>query len=452
MNVSYWQKTSKKKSYPSLEQDISTDVLIIGGGLSGIALAYYLKDTGYSITVIDQDELGCHTSGHTTAKITFLHDVIYQDIVKYYDIHYANLYYQSNLKALNEIKDIIKKENISCDFEENTSYIYTDDPQYIKTIQKEKEIFQTLKIDYIEDEQHLSSIGIENQAIFHPLKYLYALIQICQKSGVQFYEHSQAKHIIRQHHQYNVQVNQSHIQCQYLVHATRYPFIKKGFYFAKLFQKREYINYQDTYQNHHSYLCIDQIYSYRPVKAHSLLIDPQTSQWFAQDSVPIRGIPYIGRLTKYENEFIIYGFQTWGMTLSHVAGQLIADLIQDKDNPYEELYSCHYFSMAHAKKYINRIIKNNEKGYLQQRFRTKKITDIKKGEGAIVKKDHHLYAVYCDENGEYHYFSPYCPHLKCLIHFNKKSQTWDCPCHQSVYDVYGHCIEGPSLSSLKKVE
>lgn len=83
MNQSYWQKTSKKRISQTIQTDISTDIVIIGGGLSGVALAYQLKDSPFQVIVLDKDEMGSHTSGHTTAKITTLHDTLYRDIVKH---------------------------------------------------------------------------------------------------------------------------------------------------------------------------------------------------------------------------------------------------------------------------------------------------------------------------------------------------------------------------------
>ena len=180
-------------------------------------------------------------------------------------------------------------------------------------------------------------LGLKNQAIFHPLKYLYKLVDICQKSGVSFYEHSEVTHIERKDDSFIIDINEHHIQCHYLVHATRYPFIRKGLYFFKLFQEKEYIDYIIEQNGKDSYLCVDQTKSYRPlINDDSLQITRDSKDWFAQDSTPIRGIPYIGRLSKYSNEFIIYGFQKWGMTLSQVAARLISDLILDKENPYED--------------------------------------------------------------------------------------------------------------------
>lgn len=452
MNQSYWQKTSRKKMEKTVNEDMSTDIVIIGGGLAGVSLAYQLKDSPYRVIVLEKDTIGSHTSGHTTAKLTVLHGLVYQQITKHYDIHQAYLYYQSNQKALKEIQKIIKKERISCDLQENCSYIYTDDPQYIKDIQQEKEIFQSLRVETIEDSKHLASLGLKHQAVFHPLKYLFALMRRCQKAGVDFYEQSQVVHIERKDNSYILKVNDHCIECRYLVHATRYPFIKKGMYFMKLFQQREYIDYVEAQNSSDSYLCVDSIDSYRPLKNNGALkIHRDAKDWFAQDSIPLRGVPYIGRINNYSHEFIIYGFQKWGMTLSQVAATLIADIILERNNSYEDLYACHYFSLSFAKQYTHKIINNVKKGYWSQRFHTKSIQSLEVKEGTISKVDGQLRAVYKDAQENLHYFSPYCPHLKCLIHFDKKSQTWVCPCHQSVYDAYGKLIEGPSLFPLKKI-
>jgi len=453
MNQSYWQKTSRKKQEQTIDKDISTNIVIIGGGLAGVSLAYQLKDSHYRVIVLEKDTIGGHTSGHTTAKLTVLHGLIYQQITKHYDIHQAYLYYRSNEKALQEIQNIIKRERISCDLQKNNSFIYTDDPQYVKDIQEEKEIFQSLRVQTIEDNQHLASLGLEQQAVFHPLKYLFALTRRCQKAGVEFYEHSQVVHIERKDNSYMLKVNNHYIECQYLVHATRYPFIKKGMYFMKLFQQREFVDYIEEQKGQDSYLCVDSPHSYRPLNNQDALkIHREASDWYAQDSIPLRGIPYIGRINSYSNEFIIYGFQKWGMTLSQVAATLISDLILERDNSYEDLYACQYFSVSSAKQYTHRIMHNIKRGYWSQRFHTKSIQSLDVKEGAIVKVDGHLRAVYKDAQENLHYFSPYCPHLKCIIHFDKKSQTWVCPCHQSVYDAYGRLIEGPSLFSLNVVE
>ena len=449
MNQSYWQKTMPHDHEEKrLEEDIIVDVAIIGGGLSGVSIAYALKESGLDVAVFEKDTLGSHTSGHTTAKVTALHGLNALRIKEHYDVHQAYLYYKSNHEALQDIKNIIQKEHIECDWEENTSFIYTNDDSFSEDIHQQQALFETLRVPYVQDEKYLASMGLEHQGIFHPLKYLYGLRQACQ--NIRFYEHSQVRHIERKAQSFILEVNHHRVQCRHLVHATRYPFIKKGIYFMKLFQQREFVNYEQVNTTSESLLRIDQIQSQRPLKQGHLFIDHESKDWFTQDTMALRGIPYISRLDKYREEYIVYGFQKWGMTLSCVAGQLIADMILERDNPYEDLYACHYFSMSYASLYKQKLINHLKRGYWSNRFESVDKKSIACGEGGIVKEGLKLYAMYRDEQGNEHYFSPYCPHLKCIVQFNTKTKTWDCPCHQSIYNAYGEVIEGPTLHSLKK--
>ena len=451
MNQSYWQKTSSIQRCASIQDDMDTDIVIIGAGMAGVSLAYQLKDLSYRVIVVDKDQIASHTSGHTTAKLTVLHGKIYPLLKKHYNIHYAHLYFRSQEEALNTIKDIIRKEDIACDFQENDAYVYTDDSQYVSMIQELEYILKSFHVEVVKDSQHLASVGLKHQAVFHPLKYMYGLIDKCQKDGIVFYEKSMVESIERKKDGFILKVNHHKIRSRYVIHATRYPFIKKGIYFAKLFQTKENVDLRNKEENQ-SLLCIDHTDSYRPVQDKGIYIDMASQEWYALDSVPLRGVPYIGEIKPGSQEYVIYGFQKWGMTLSQVAAKLIKDLILQQENPYKSLYSCQYFSLSFAKEYQKKIMNSYYKGFIYPRFHYKKVNQIQNGEGAIVRENGKLKAVYKDENGKCHVFSPYCPHLKCIIEFDQKDKIWLCPCHQSTYDAYGHLIDGPSLHSLKKKE
>ena len=94
-------------------------------------------------------------------------------------------------------------------------------------------------------------------------------------------------------------------------------------------------------------------------------------------------------------------------------------------------------------------------GYVKFHFRTKK--NLQRGQGGLMKINHKLYVPNypadrssAESQSIYHYFSPYCPHLKGLLSFDEKNQIWHCPCHQSVFDCYGKLIEGPCLKDMNK--
>lgn len=456
MNESYWQKTAHKEKYPSIQQDMNVDIVIIGGGLTGISLAYRLRKAMFNIIVLEKDEIGSKTSGHTTAKITYLHDMIYQMLDEYYGYPYAKMFFESNKEALIEIEDIIMDENIQCDYKRNEAIIYTLEKENVSKMKREKELLESFGVEVKEDviENALYSISVNKQGIFHPLKYLYALACICDKEGIRLYEHSKVEKVSKHNDYFIIDVNSHKIQCDYVVHATRYPFVYKGLYFMKLTQQREYVQYGISKDiDSRSLLCIDSpSVSERPIEKGKIEIGKNDVmhpiEWFAQDSEAVRLVPYIGKFNHYD-EYMAFGYRKWGMTLSHVASKLISDEILGIKNEYTKLYSFHHHSIPLISKQLPILIKHIKKGMIDNRFGNE-VKHLKKSEGAVLKIDNQLTAVYKDENNKCHYFSPYCPHLKCIIQFNAKTKTWDCPCHGSTYDAYGNLMLGPSLYDLKK--
>ena len=121
-----------------------------------------------------------------------------------------------------------------------------------------------------------------------------------------------------------------------------------------------------------------------------IYIDMASQEWYALDSVPLRGVPYIGEIKPGSQEYVIYGFQKWGMTLSQVAAKLIKDLILQQENPYKSLYSCQYFSLSFAKEYQKKIMNSYYNGFIYPRFHYKKVNQIQNGEGAIAVSYTHL--------------------------------------------------------------
>ena len=124
-NISIW-KESVGKSYPSLNSNKEVDVLIIGGGITGVNTLYRLKDLNLKVILVEQNKIGLSTSGNNTGKLSFLQNDLIDKIRNKCGDDKASLYLKSQIEAIDEIKGIIKKENISCDLEETHSYLYTN--------------------------------------------------------------------------------------------------------------------------------------------------------------------------------------------------------------------------------------------------------------------------------------------------------------------------------------
>ena len=112
-NKSLWITNISPKIEKSLDKDIDVDVLIIGGGLTGISTAFYLKDSDMNIALIEQDKVGYGVSSRTTGKLTYLQELIYHKLEKNFNFKISKLYLDSQKEAIKLVVDNIKKYNIN---------------------------------------------------------------------------------------------------------------------------------------------------------------------------------------------------------------------------------------------------------------------------------------------------------------------------------------------------
>ena len=293
---SYWIDSVKDaKKFKTLEDNIKTDICIIGGGLTGITTAYNLSKYKIRTVVIDKGRIGGQTSSNSTAKITSQHGLIYKYLIDSKGKDFARKYYEANEKAIKDIEDIIKKENIDCDFEHQPAYVYTQKIEDVQKIKDEVEAVNSfggkaklvesnnillnklscveigdnsqekLKIsgDNIEKEnlnlernmikekmsnilpiKAIAGIKFENQEQFNPYKYITSLAKICSDSGVKIYENTKAIDVdTEDEDEYYVITleNGCKIKAKYLIITTKYPIVNiPGFYFVKMYQSTSY--------------------------------------------------------------------------------------------------------------------------------------------------------------------------------------------------------------------
>ena len=187
---SYWLASTAPTEYPSLGEDISVDIAIIGAGMAGLLCAYLLHRENVSIAVLDAGRILCGTTGHTTAKITYQHGLIYDKMKRQLGTELAKQYADANEKAIKQIKEIIDRHHIDCDYSPQASYIYTEDENKIEKIEDEIKTASELGIkasftDRIPFPLSIKAgIMFDGQAQFHPRKFLLRLAEIISTAGV----------------------------------------------------------------------------------------------------------------------------------------------------------------------------------------------------------------------------------------------------------------------------
>jgi len=491
----YWLASTPKTNYPSLREDAKVDVAIIGGGMAGISCGFFLKQEGVKVAIIEADHILQGTTGHTTAKITSQHNIIYSKIKKQMGYELAQQYADANESAIGVIKKIADENRIDCDYTPQAAYVYTQQDQYVQQIQDEVEAASGLgiKASYVEEIPFplaiKAGIRFENQAQFHPRKYLLALAEKIPGEGSHIFEQSRVVDIDGEKPYVIITYEGKKVTAEKLIIASHYPcYNKAGLYTARIYPERSYvvaIRAKEKYpggmyitaedpgrslrsqaseggelifvggEHHKTGQGVDTREHYEALVKFAgeiFHVEDIPYRWSTQDCMTVDGVPYIGQFSaKTPHMYLATGFAKWGMTNSTVSAILLRDLIIKGESPWQDVYNPSRGTIAASAK--NFLVENLN---VAKELIEGKITpvpeegEIKPGEGKVIMVDGQRTGAYRDEKGTLHLVDTTCTHLGCELNWNAAEKSWDCPCHGSRFTYEGDIIEGPTVKPLKK--
>lgn len=425
---SVWKNDNPQ--YKPLSGDITADVLIIGGGISGILCAMKLKERNINYVLLEGKTILSGNTGNTTAKITAGQGLIYHKILKKYGKETAKAFYYANIKAIKKYKAL--SSIYPCDFCEKDLYIYSRTDY--KKLHKEFEALRAIgaDVEFAETDELLfvtkGAVKHKNQAQFNPIKFLSAIAK-----ELNIYEHSFV-HSVKGNTAF---CQNGSVTFKKVIFTTHFPIINKfGLYFLKMYQHRSfvvalknakqlkgmYVDEDDSgmsFRNYKDYLLIagggartgKKYGGFDELERVSSLYYPQSKieyQFAAQDCMTLDSIPYIGRYTYCkDNYFVATGFNTWGMTNAMIAAELLCDMIEEKGNNLYKVFNPQR-SMFHPQLFVN-----------------------------IIEAIINLVTPTV----------PRCSHMGCALKWNKEEKTWDCPCHGSRYTKDGKLLESPTTKN-----
>lgn len=493
---SYWRASTEHSQYPSLKENITVDVGIVGGGITGISLAFLLSAEGFSVALIEANEILSGTTGNTTAKITTQHGLIYDELIKHYGIELAHMYFAANNRAKDFITNTIQNYNIDAQLEKASSFLYTKEGDNVKKLETEIAAYEKLNMkgDLLKNTElpfiTREALELKNQAHFHPLQYLTHLLNVCEERGVHIYENTRALSVDYSKKPLIVCEGDNRVICQYVVQASHYPFFDgQKFFPLKMYADRSYALLAKTEKTiHNMYINIDTpTHSIRPVSLNDepalvfagenhrtgvsersmddhfaslaqfadqyFTIEKIDYMWSAQDYTTVDKIPYVGAITKEKNNvFVATGYRKWGMTNGTNAALLIRDLILREQSEFAALFSpSRKAKMDPAlKKHFSfnaEVAKQLVKGKFDKS--NDEVKQLRKGEACIVMDGGDRIGVYKDEKGEIHAVDTTCTHLGCETTWNSAEKSWDCPCHGSRFSPQGQVLNGPAVRNLR---
>lgn len=430
---SLWEQTSRHTGFERLEQNMKTKVLIIGGGMAGVLCAYLLHQSGVPYVLLEAETIGSGITKNTTAKITSQHGLLYDKLIREFDVGRARQYLDANQAALQKYRELCR--DIDCGFEEKNAYVYSlDDRRKI-----ERELTALEKLGFrgeFTDRLPLpfsvaGGIRYPNQAQFHPLKFLSAL-----SKGLHIYEHTPVRELVGT----TAMADHGRVTAEKVIVTTHFPFLNKhGSFFLKLYQHRSYVialengpqvdgMYVDEAQTGMSFRNYENLLllgggdhrtgkkggGWQELRDFARRHYPGATEkyhWATQDCMTLDGVPYIGPYSASTSGlYVATGFNKWGMTSSMASAMILCDLVQGKRNPYAEVFS------------PSRTILRPQLAVNGFEALVSLLTPSPRR----------------------------CPHLGCALKWNPQEHTWDCPCHGSRFTEDGRLIDNPATGDLKK--
>jgi glycine/D-amino acid oxidase-like deaminating enzyme/nitrite reductase/ring-hydroxylating ferredoxin subunit len=498
--TSVWMATASTPSQQRLKENIRTDVCIIGAGIAGLTTAYLLSKEGRSVVVLDDGAIGGGMTGRTTAHLTNAFDDRYSEMEKLHGADGSRLIAESHSAAIDKVEKLVRDEQIDCGFERLDGFLFVPPNESTDILDDELKASQRaglvdvelVKRAPIETFDTGPALRFPRQAQFHPLEYLTGLTRAFTRAGGRIFTETHATKITGGA---DARVETSlgpAVSCDVIVVATNTPVNDRVAIHTKQAAYVTYVIgvripkgsvtqalYWDTPDPYH-YVRVLQADKKNPT--HDILIvggeDHKTGQendgaerfakleqwtrerfpqmgevefrWSGQVMEPVDGIAFIGpNPLDEDNVFIATGDSGQGMTHGTIAGMLLTDLIQDRKNPWTDLYNPSRIKLRSLGEYASENL--NVAGQFTDYLTAGEIDaveELKPGEGAIMRDGLSKLAVYCDDGGTVHKLSAVCPHLGCIVAWNSTEKTWDCPCHGSKFDAGGRVYQGPANGDL----
>jgi glycine/D-amino acid oxidase-like deaminating enzyme/nitrite reductase/ring-hydroxylating ferredoxin subunit len=499
-STSIWMATANTPSQSRLKENIRTDVCIIGAGIAGLSTAYLLGREGRSVVVLDDGLIGGGMTGRTTAHLTNAYDDRYVEMEKSHGEEGARFIAESHTTAIEKINEIVTRENIECDFEWVDGFLFAQTPDDVQVLEDELAAAHRAGLVGVEKVSRAPlasfdtgvALRFPRQAQFHPLEYLAGLTRAILRDGGRVFGETHATRIeggtparIETSHgpvvtsDVIVVATNTPVNDLVAIHTKQAPYVTyvigvrvpKGSVTRGLYwdtgDPYHYVRLQS--ENEHDVLIVggedhktgqenDGNARHGRLEQWTRERFPQAGEvefrWSGQVMEPVDGLAFIGRNPlDHDNVFIATGDSGQGMTHGTIAGMLLTDLIQERENAWADLYSPSRVRLKSLPQYASENI-NVAAQYTDYVTAgdVKSESEIKPGEGAILREGASKLAVYRDEAGKVHKRSAVCPHLGCVVAWNSTERTWDCPCHGSRYSAEGKVYQGPANSDLSAAD
>ena len=474
------------------------DVVVVGGGITGLTTALLLARGGRSVTLIEAYSLGSGTTGRSTAKLSVLQGARLAQVHSRQTSGLLCAYVAANREALAWLTRFGDEHGVG--YERRDDHAYAVGNRGERTARKvlEAAAIAGLEAEWVDDVAlpfaTRGAVRLPDQVQLDPLEMVRALAQQAAAHGVQLVEHARVRRVSGSDPVTVSLVDGRSVRTGHVVIATGMPMADRGAYFARMTPAR---SYSVAFRGAAADPGVDGMFISLDGPSRSLRDAPgasggrvllvggsghttgrgpapvehldelrgwagehfpgavETHAWSAQDYLTHHGLPYAGPLLPGGDRVLVAGgFSKWGLTNGVAAAQVLAARVLGGDMPWAGAFET--WSPREARGLGRGLVANGEVGLQMARSWMSPLTHLGKhvpdeGQGHVEPGDLGRAPVAVAQvDGQVRRTSAVCTHLGGVVRWNDAERSWDCPLHGSRFGTDGEVLEGPATCGLAR--
>lgn len=370
--------------FPALAADADVDVVVVGGGLTGLMTAWLLAREGRSVMLIERDRLACANTARSTAHLTCVTDLPLHEATERYGDDVAKAFWDAGTTGIDLIARTVSELQVDCDFRWTPGYLHVapDRDRDAANLRRDAQLAASYGLDalFLVSVPGVGRPGVRfgRQALFHPLCFAAGLVANLTAIGGIVHEGSTLEAL--EGSPPRLRINGHTVRCRQVVIASQAPLFDRGLALPGAAGVRERLAlytsfviagtmptgthpaalYWDT-ADPYEYLRVENsvggqtvLLGGRDVPAGESVdeslrfsaLEKRLAQrlpearathcWSGELVQSEDGLPFIGPLG--DGVFVATGFCGNGFTLGAVAALMVRDACLDRVHPWEELF------------------------------------------------------------------------------------------------------------------
>ncbi len=475
---------------------LHAEIVVIGAGISGLSCAYALARRGREVVVIDAGDIGQGNTFRTTAHLSNVIDDRFATLKRERGSDIARIAAASHAAAIDFIEQVQREEGIDCAFKRLDGYLILGQGDRESTLDKERKaaVDAGLEVEQLASPPagipQAPCLRFPNQARFNPRAYLEGLAGAIGQKGGRIFSGALVTSV-EDGEPVRIEIaGDKQVTADVVIVATATPINDRVKLHTKLSPYRTYAiaaraedagipdaliwDTEDPYHyvrlaeangstyailggaDHKTGQAEDETECLRSLTAWAqsrFAIGQVEYRWSGQVMETIDGLGLIGLNPGDKHVYIVAGDSGMGMTHGTISAMLLPTLIENGDHPWKDAYDPARKPIGAAATFVSENV--NVAAQFVDYVRgsdVSELKDIPTGEGAVLRHGASKIAAFRDDRGRLHVRSAVCPHLGCIVHWNRLEKVWDCPCHGSQFAGTGHVLHGPATAPLETVE